>query len=178
MSQPPIPLIQAIQRRAAVVAISPSTVRGQGTSGIVKAVSEFLAVLSLRPFAVSEAGRFRAALDLSTDDLVRTLPGKARSWGLARKCLNIFLHDAYYNSYLVREFGLAQAEPFYEVPLDGVVARELKRRAGRGKLPPWLGVKHLTQPLSDVLQSYAQFCSETMGIARIHLDSYLWVEGR
>ncbi|MGH7604124.1 MAG: hypothetical protein ACRENK_09030 [Gemmatimonadaceae bacterium] len=117
-------------------------------------------------------------MDLSTDDLVRTLPGKARSWGLARKCLNIFLHDAYYNSYLVREFGLAQAEPFYEVPLDGVVARELKRRAGRGKLPPWLGVKHLTQPLSDVLQSYAQFCSETMGIARIHLDSYLWVEGR
>src|SRR5712692_4621994 len=98
MSQPPMPLIEAIQRRAAVIAIGPSTVRGQGASGIVKAVSEFLAVLSLRPFAVSEAGRFRAALNSSTDDLVRTLPSKARSWGLARKCLNIFLHDAYYNS--------------------------------------------------------------------------------
>lgn len=176
--QPPVPLIQAIQRRVAVVAISASTVRGQGAPGVVKAVSDFLAQLSLRPFGVSQLSQFRRALNAATDGLVRALPTKARSWGLARKCLNIFLHDAYYNAYLVDEFDLARAEPFYEVPLDGVVARSLRRRAGRGVLPQWPGVKHLTPQLSEVFQTSAQSCAEAMGISRVHLDTYLWVEDR
>src|SRR5690348_8951286 len=89
-----LPLAAAIQRHVAVGSIVPSTVSGQGARGVVPAVRDFLATLPLRPFSVNGEGPFRQALDSATNALVARLPATARSWGMGRKCLNLFLRDA------------------------------------------------------------------------------------
>lgn len=94
------PLIEAIQAHVAIVAISPSTVRGQGAKGVVAAARDFLKVLPLDPFSAGGEAGFVSVLERSTMDLISTLPAGAKSWGLARKCVNIFLRDAFYNFYL------------------------------------------------------------------------------
>ncbi|HEX4608723.1 MAG TPA: hypothetical protein VH092_11020 [Urbifossiella sp.] len=172
------PLIKAIQARTAAVAISPSTVRGQGEGGVVDAAREFLTELDLHRFGVGDAETFRAALREATNELKAAFPAKARSWGLARKCLNIFLRDALYTCYLRDEYDLALAEEWYELPLDSVVVKAMKKKAPRRSLPQWLGVKHLTPDDSTKYQVYALTLAEKMGITRAHLDTYLWVEGR
>jgi len=171
-------LTSAIQKHVATVSISPSTVRGQGAPGVVAVVRDHLASLRLSRFRVSDRGAFRRSLEGATQDLVSALPAAARSWGLARKCLNVFLRDSFYNARLVSEFGLGVAEPFFEVPLDRIVAKELRRHAGRGLLPIWPGVRHLTADMSEVYQAFALELSASWGIARVYLDTYLWVEGR
>jgi hypothetical protein len=60
-----------------------------------------------------------------------------------------------YNKYLNRRFHLQAIERWLEVPLDGVVARALKQRGSRGELPPWPGLKNLTQQVSDKFQDFA-----------------------
>jgi hypothetical protein len=173
-----LPLISAIQRHVATVAIGPSTVRGQGAAGIAHAARGYLAVLPLNRFRVSDNALFRRALDTATTELKSALPRKAQSWGLARKCLNIFLRDSFYNAHLLKRYGLSAADSFFEIPLDAKVARKLRRFAGRGKLPPWPGVKKLRPEVSDTYQASALDLSTSWRIERVYLDSYLWVDGR
>lgn len=167
--------LRAAQGRTARVAVSASTTRGQG-SGTVKAARDFLCTLALRRFAVTRAVVFRARLDEATDDLRRALPLGARSWGLARKLLNIFLRDALYTTYLCEKFGLSVAEEFFEIPLDSITSGCLRERAGRGVLPRWKGVKHLNPGGSDRYQDYAREQAQARGHARVHLDTYWWGE--
>jgi hypothetical protein len=173
-----LPLIEAIQRHVAIVAISPSAVRGQGAGGVVACATEFLAVLPLRPFGVNIDTAFNKVLDEATDTLKGRLPEPARSWGLARKCVNIFLRDAFYNLYLSNEYQLAKAAPYYEVPLDSVVSYALRKHAHPRRLPTWLGVKHLTPETSGAYQTFALELSHKWNIERVYLDTYLWVENR
>jgi hypothetical protein len=173
-----LPLIKAIQARTAAVAISPSAVRGQGEAGVVDAARDYLADLNLHRFGTPEGRIYRRSLDRATDELQTALPAKARSWGLARKCLNIFLRDAFYTCYLRDAYDLGLAEEWYELPLDSVVAKEMRKEAGRGVLPWWPGVKYLQQGVSETYQAYALAMATRMGISRAHLDTYLWVEGR
>ena len=51
-------------------------------------------------------------------------------WGFARKGLNIFLRDCFYNRYIHDHYGLQAIEPFLEVPLDGRVMEKIRRCAG------------------------------------------------
>ena len=82
-----------IQAHLARVSIGPSTVRGQGP-GVAKAGREFLSSLDLTQFqGLSETG-FRTQLESTTLSLRTAMPKKTRSWGMARKMLNIFLRDA------------------------------------------------------------------------------------
>jgi hypothetical protein len=173
-----IPLIRAIQARTAAVAISPSTVRGQGEAGVVGAARDFLTALDLKPFGVADQEAFRVALKEATTALKAALPAKARSWGVTRKCLNIFLRDAFYTCYLRDEYRLWRAEEWYELPLDRVVVVAMRGKAGRGVLPRWMGVKHLKPEDSREYQKYALSMARDMGIPRVHLDAYLWVDGR
>ena len=187
-----VSFIQAIQERVAVVAISPSAVRKAGAPGVVAASTRFLAALDLWRFATSNQIAFGQALDDGTNQLLCALPEKARSWGLARKCMNVFLRDALYNAYLRDEFGLAKAEHFYEIPLDSIVVRELRKR-DCDSLPRWKGVKYLQRNASDTYQLFAANHAASdeyqhippnakkklpLKMARVHLDTYLWVQGR
>lgn len=166
--------LKIVQSRAARVAISPSTVRGQGHAGVCKAARRFLCQLDLTLFAVANAEHFERALDLSTMRLQRALPSTARKWGLARKILNVFLRDCLYTTYLEKAHRLRRSERFYELPLDSITVGELKRRTGRGGLPVWRGVIHLTRDLSHVLQEAASAEARKQGLARVHLDALWW----
>jgi hypothetical protein len=172
-----VSLTEAIKERAAVVAVGPSTARGQGAPGVVDALRDALKEVPLSRFSKSGQGGFRRALDASTQSVMQTLPRPARSWGLARKCLNIFLRDCFYNAYLRDAYGLVAAEPWFEIPLDRVVAEGLKENVGMA-LPRWPGVKRVSPELSTDYQEAALVLSRCWGITRVHLDTYLWIAGR
>ena len=165
------PPSEIIQRREAFAAILPSTVRNQGASGVAEAAREFLSQMDLRPFGTKKQAAFAGILEKETGALQKALPKKARTWGLARKALNIFLRNCLYNHYLRTKFQLDQAEQFLELPLDSFVAKAL-----RGKdenLPPWRGVKRLKLGDSTRFQKYASRLAQSEGYARIHLDALL-----
>lgn len=173
----PDSFIPTMQRRVATVAIGPSTLRGQG-KGVIQATQKFLARLSLTRIPSSSEARFLAWLDRQTESLLDALPINNRPWGAARKAINLFLRDALYNRYLTRRFDLRRLEPWLEIPLDSAVAKGLKRLAGRGVLPPWPGLKHLRNGVSKAYQAVASAFARRQGIARVHLDIYLWLENR
>ena len=169
--------LAAIQQHVARVAITASAARRQGAPGIVQAAREYLAVLPLGEFGVSEGKIFGVRLDEKTELLRRALPNQGNSWGLAKKLLNIFLRDALYTVYLREHFRLELAELYFEIPLDSITAKELRRASG-GQLPLWAGVRHLTPQVSQQYQTTAAEIALTRRIARVHLDAYWWAGTR
>ncbi len=162
------PFWLAVRQRVATVAIGASTLRNVGAPGVVAAARQHLATVDLRPFTVHTAGGFRAALDRSTQDLMQALPDGTRFWGVARKGLNIFLRDAFYNWYLRSQLDLSVAEPFFETPLDGIVAKRLRDEPGGNDLPAWPGVKHLDPTASDAFQDFSSRLARKHGTQRVH----------
>jgi hypothetical protein len=173
----PNEFIQTMQHKVAVSAVGPSALRGQG-KGVLSAAQTFLAKVSLVKIKNFESRRFNHWLDRQTEDLLDILPLKNRPWGTARKAINLFLRDALYNRYLCHHFQINRIESILEVPLDGVIARSLKRLGQRGQLPRWPGLKGLTKPVSNQFQSFASEIARGKKIKRIHLDMYLWLENR
>jgi len=170
---PSVPFIDAVQARAARIACGASATRGQG-AGVVAAGRQFLAKLPLSQFSVSRPSLFKQRIDRATEQLCASFPPTGRSWGLARKVLNIFLRDALYTTYLAEKFHLKDAEVHLEVPLDSITAGHLCQKAGPGVLPRWLGVRHLTPEASAIYQAYASEFASSQHIARAHLDTYWW----
>ena len=165
--------VTAVQHRTARVSVGASTTRGQGP-GVVAAGREFLANLPLASFVVTEEAAFIKRLDAETLRLRDALPVTGRSWGLARKLLNIFLRDALYTTYLSEAYQICRIESYLETPLDPISANALQERAQSRKLPRWPGVKHLTREVSDAYQSFAATLAAQCGYSRAHLDTYWW----
>jgi hypothetical protein len=166
--------LEAIQSRTARVAVGASTVRGPKNAGVMQASRGFLRTLPLGPFGVADDVAFRAALDRSTQELRDTLPEEARSWGLARKILNIFLRDCLYTVYLREAYTLEHSEPYYELPLDSVVAKALRSEPQGRTLTRWPGVSHLTPAISEAYQKFASNSARSRAVERVHLDAFLW----
>ena len=164
--------IPTVQHKVAIAAVPPSTFRGS-EAGLIAAVREFLQRLDLSQFAVSDQKRFDARLEGVTRQMRSTLSRQSATWGVARKALNLFLRDAFYNTYLRKRFKLVRAEACYEIPLDGVVANGLRKRLPR-QLPAWPGVKPLTKAVSDAYQAAATQEAAKLRLSRVHLDIYLW----
>lgn len=142
----------------------------------MQAARDFLATrLDLQQYSVSDENTFRRQLDVDTNRLMTALPQQYRFWGVARKAVNIFLRDAFYNFYLRQLFNPLPDESWFEVPLDLRVAKKLRKNPLGSKLPPWCGVKHVTSTDNDQYQATALFIARTTyGISRVHLDTYLW----
>ena len=174
----PSSLPAIIQTFLAESAIGAAALRGQGAPGVVKTARQFLARLDLLRFATRDRARFEKELDRQTERLRQAFPRGARNWGAARKALNLFLRDAHYNVFLSRRFGLEKIGPFLEVPLDGVVAKQMRSLKGGRKLPRWKGVKYLTKEESNLRQLFLHDIAVSKGINRIHMDALLWVTGR
>ena len=171
-------LNKALQRYVAVTSVGASAVRGSPT-GTADSAREFLAAVSLRQFGTNRERAFRERLDSATEELRRALPAKRKHWGLARKLINIFLHNAFYNHYLRTHYRLDKAELFFEVPLDSAVARGLRREQSTGeKLPRWRGLVSLTAEENAEYQESAAGLARNWGVARVHLDAVLWVQER
>lgn len=172
-SRPPW-LLPALARLEARRAVGASTARGQGAQGVVWCLRESLADVDLSRFRGLDDERFVERLDLETVRLRRHLPAAARSWGLSRKCLNIFLRNCVYNAHLRDAFQLAPLEPFLEVPLDGKVVEQLGELFPKAMLPPWRGVRYLDPGESEVFQLAAGELARAWSIDRIHLDAVFW----
>jgi len=173
----PKDFIITLQRKAAFTAVGPSALRGQG-KGVLRASQEFLAQMSLARVPKSSAKRFQLWLDHQTNLLLDTLPIKNRPWGAARKAINLFLRDVLYNQYLSKQFKLQSIESWLEIPLDSAVAKGLKLQSNRGELPRWPGLKNLEPNLSEAFQFFASKRANLKGLARVHLDIYLWLDNR
>lgn len=102
------------------------------------------------------------------------MPSDARSWGLARKLLNIFLRDCLYTVYLRDAYHLDRAEAHLEIPLDSITSAELRANSKRGELPAWRGVRDLTWRTSREYQRVGSRVAKELGIERVHLDAYWW----
>lgn len=173
----PKTFIPTVQRKVATSAVGPSALRGQG-AGVLGASQQFLAGLSLTRIPKSTESAFFGWLDRQTEELLDALPIDGRPWGAARKAINLFLRDTLYNQYLSRKFSFGKLESWLEVPLDSAVAHGLKNESGRGVLPRWPGLKHLDYTVSYEFQKFASAHAHTLGIDRVHLDMYLWLENR
>lgn len=165
--------VVAIQRMVARAGITASAVRNQGAAGTADSIRNFFCGVSLVQYSTNDAAQFLRILNETTQTLEQALPVSARSWGLARKCTNIFLREALYNHYLRTRYNLAVIEPFCEVPLDQYVARGL-REESKTPLPIWTGVKNLTVEISLRYQEATKEVTSLRGIARVHLDAFYW----
>ena len=173
----PKDFIKTLQRKVAFTAVGPSALRGQG-KGVLRTSQDFLAQMSLTRVPKSSAKRYQLWLDRQTESLLNILPIKNRPWGAARKAINLFLRDALYNKYLSKQFKLQSIETWLEVPLDSAVAKGLKLNSNRGELPRWPGLKNLKPNISECFQVFASKQAILKGIARVHLDMYLWLDNR
>lgn len=171
-------LLALIQEFAAIDSVSTSAVRGQPRK-TKKVIQEYLATVRLGRIPHRTRHDFEAWLDRQTEHIQHGLAGREKPWGIARKTLNLFLRLCFYIHYLRREYGLAKVGRWLEVPLDGLVARELRKDAGRGVLPRWKGLKRLKQEDSERYQEHArEYAAACKLPVPVFLDNYLWLRGR
>jgi hypothetical protein len=168
----PPELIDRLKRRTAALAIGASTLRNQGSLGVINAARTFLAELDPREFVAQSEPQFLTKLDKATARLQAAFPRGARHWGGARKAINIFLRDVLYNRYLSAAFGVNQIRPWLEVPLDKYSAVAL--RVADASLPKWKGVKYLTPELNRIFQAAAATAAKEKGVARVDMDIWYW----
>lgn len=162
-------LIGAVQAYVVRGSINASAMRGC-PKGTIPSAREFLASLDLVPFGTEHSDRFLQSLNGTTLELQAEIPG--HEWGFARKGLNIFLRRSLYNVYLREWYHLSCSEPFFEVALDSIVAKQLRKRDP--DLPRWTSIKRLTCADSLKYQHAASTIAGEAGFARVHLDALWW----
>jgi hypothetical protein len=163
----------ALRARAARIAITASSMRGPGCGEAIATLRPYVASLDLRPFGTSSTAGFAKALDLVTNTALERMPASCRSWGLARKGLNIYLRECLYTHYLREAYYLHLSEGNFELPMDSLTARKL-RAAGNDAAPRWCSVRELDSTENAVFQQLAAQEGSQRGMARIHLDAFWW----
>lgn len=166
-------LHRAIHLRCARLAVSSSTVRGR-EAGLADDLRSALSHVRLSSFGVSGQKRFLAALDRWTERIQEAVGLGRCSWGLARKCLNIFLRDCYYNAFLKFEFGSKVSPDWFEVPLDSISGRRLHELEPE-IAPAWRKIGDIDAESNQRFQAAALQVSRKWNLDRVHLDTHFWV---
>lgn len=166
--------LDLLHRRIANTSVGPSTARGMGPKGTIKSARDFLCRLSLHRLKVKNQSAFRGVLDQMTKELQTTLPLDAQHWGSARKFLNIFIRNVFYNKYLCEHCDIGHLESWLEVPLDSHVAKGLKGELGGKNLPRWRTVIGLQPKVNKIYQDFALKVAVGKGTYRVHLDLLYW----
>jgi hypothetical protein len=164
--------LEALQMKTARATITSSSMRGPGCGEAIRAGRAFVCGLELRRFSSRTRAGFQTELDDATRELVAAMPRVARSWGLARKGINIFLRECLYTSYLRDYSRIERAERYFELPLDSLTGKALKRTAP--ELPRWDCIRRLTPTISEAFQAAASREGDRRGFARVHLDVFWW----
>lgn len=172
-----------LQRRIAQMAVGTSSLRNQGGSGLIKICRDYFEQkIELDEFfeVLPDETKFIEFLNNHTNELVKLFPETAKSWGAARKGLNLFLRDIAYNKYFADKYKIPsalksnnEALKNLEVPLDKDVATGLEKHYDTS-LPKWKGIKHLKPDDSKIFQQKAQELGKKKSIARVHLDLEFW----
>jgi hypothetical protein len=164
-----------LHRRFTTAGITQSAVRlgaaGTGITGMRSTAREFCSGLKLNRLPKPQT--YEAALDEWTDQLKRKFPEGGQYWGVARKCLNIFMRDASYSVHLCETYPcLKLLEHVLEVPLDSFTANGLLREEGADEfgLRRWNTIIRLTREENGKFQKWAGIVAEREGISRVHLD--------
>jgi hypothetical protein len=179
-----------LQRRIAQTAVGASAIRNQGKKGdigLIKSCRDYFEnELNIEEFftLLSSETLFKGFLDRHTTALTDKFPETAKSWGAARKGLNLFLRDLTYNKYIADRYNLPtefiennEKLKNLEVPLDKDVAMGLHAHFTT-QLPKWTGIKHLQPKDSEIYQEKAKELANERSIARIHLDLEFWRDKR
>jgi len=170
--------IKKVQIREANSSIGVSTLRGQ-KKGTTQIVRSFLKEFNLHVFKeVNLESQFVEILDKQTDLLKELI--NSRSWGIARKALNIFLFHSVNNIYLNKEYNLNKIIPFLELTLDNPnVKKHLKKFATEENTKlDWTNITKLTKVQSDKIQAFAKrVAKERFDCKRCYLDLYFWRDG-
>ncbi len=169
----PIP-IKLFQRRLANISIGTTTLRGQG-KGASSIAIDYLKNMPLNKFSdITNQDEFMRLLDKFTIELKYLLPNK--SWGAARKAINIFLLQASYHHNFVNDYHLDKIIPYLEIPLDNPNANQLRFEAKKeGIWLEWVNIKNLTPEQSKKIQNFAfKFTKEKYKCPRGYLDLYFW----
>jgi len=178
------PDLIAITQKYMVVDMTGGTALRNQEPGVVAGLRAGLCKVSLAGVAETiDTGKYERWLDDQTDALLDTIDANVkvstRPWGTARKALNLFMRGCICDHLLRAAHCLDRIEAVAELPLDGVVAIRLKQLAGRGRLPEWPGLKHLTLDDHRLFQAFAAQETERCGMrARIYLDYLLWLRAR
>lgn len=172
-----------LHRRLSQVSIGASAIRSQGSGGLIKILRDyFFDEIDLQEFKIvlKNEMEYKMFLDKHTLVILERFPENAKSWGAARKGLNLFLRDIVYNRFFSTIFSLPndftefnEMIKFMEVPLDKEVAFGLISDS-KGKLPKWKTIKGLSPEISELFQNQASVISESENIARINLDLKYW----
>jgi len=172
------PSINDVHRRVANISIGASTMRGQGVD-LEKARKFLWLDLNLNELREMPKKRFERWLNKKTKSLVKEFkktPGDQNNWGAARKAINIFLENAFYNRFLSEEYGLQKLEDMLEVPLDKSVMQGLRDDSKAKVIPKRQSIKRLDKRNSNKFQKLAREVakSEPNYRYRIYLDLKYW----
>jgi hypothetical protein len=155
-----------------------SIVRGMGPEGTLDSVRQFMkSEINLEAISNDHPSAYPQTLDEITSQIQRSMPRGGNSWGTARKCLNLFFRDCFYNFYIRKEYGLEQLEGLLEIPLDSYVGKALRKDPLGLHLPAWRSVKSLTKSDSANFQDVALRIAGREGTGRVHLDLDYWRDG-
>ena len=141
-------------------------------AGTTDRAREYLETLDLSRFSTASEFLFAGILDKVTEELQAAMPG--HEWGFARKAVNIFLRDCFYNRYLHDRYELGSIESMLEIPLDNIVAEAII--ASQIVIPRWRSITALDSRTSAAFQQAASNEAERRNCARIHLDAVWWGE--
>lgn len=173
--------LKQIHRRVAQTSVGPSAIRNQGASGLITISRNYFEKnINLTKFRKTlTTDSYIDYLDKLTADLKSRFPTGGKSWGAARKGLNLFFRDVVYNKYLADLLNIPtdykenlRTLRNLEVPLDRDVATGLNKIFD--DLPRWTTIKDLNEKQSKVFQDKALIYADSKGISRIHLDLEFW----
>lgn len=173
--------IVQIQKRIAEISVGPSAIRNQGAPGLIKISRRFFyKKIDLKKFRRRLTSKFYTKyLDELTKELVKRFPKDGKSWGAARKGINLYLREVAYNHYLANYLKLSKDYQQnlkllknLEVPLDTDVATGLSKKCK--ELPKWKSIKSLTDKENRIFQQKATEYAEEKGTIPVHLDLEFW----
>jgi hypothetical protein len=142
--------IDQVRKRIAEISVGSSAIRNQGGPGLIKISRRFFyKKIDLKEFRRELPKKtYTDYLDRLTKELVTRYPSGAKSWGAARKGLNLYFREVAYNHYLANHLKLSvdyqqnlKILKNLEVPLDKDVATGLIEKC-KG-LPEWISIKKL-----------------------------------
>ena len=174
-------LINKMQRRIAQISVGASTLRNQGAKGIIEICRNYFEnSIELKEFKKElKSKNYKKYLDRNTMELLDRFPKNGKSWGAARKGLNLFFREVVYNFYLANHLEISAVEEEnrkiltrLEVPLDKDVATGLIDKFP--ELPKWKSIRKLTEKESQIYQETAFKYAEKLQLPRIHLDLEFW----
>lgn len=174
-------------RRIAQISVGASALRNQGASGIVEIARDyFYTSIPINTFfsKMKSHVAYREFLHFHTIELLQQFPKGGKSWGAARKGLNLFLRDIVYNKFFSDYYklptdykGFNETIKHLEVPLDRDVAKGIQMvMKEKAKLPmlQWKSIKGLQPGVSDSYQLEALHIAERLKTARVNLDLKYW----